>query len=117
MRGMLLQVAAVLFVTALATAAQTQERPHRADPKTGREFAQTNCDACHIVGVRAEFPPPMSVNAPTFVSIANRPSVTAQSLQAVLSRPHVYRNMPAVDLTESDAANVIAYILSLRSRR
>lgn len=116
MRGVLLRIVAVLFVATIAGTTLAQESPHQADAKAGREFAQNRCDACHIIGMKQEFPPPMAVDAPSFLSIAKRPDTTAQSLQIFLSRTHAYSNMPAPAVRASDAADVIAYVLSLRSR-
>lgn len=79
----------------------------------GRDFAFDNCRPCHVVA-----PSQTSVtrfsNAPDFRSIANMPATTPFSLIVWLTNPHP--TMPSLVLSPQEAADVIAYIQSLRNR-
>jgi len=77
----------------------------------GRSFALANCRPCHFVepgqGAQIRF-----ANAPDFKAIAASPRTTDLSLNVWLRNPHP--TMPTLVLTRQEAADVIAYILSLR---
>ena len=88
----------------------------RGNPQAGREFAVHKCDACHVVAANQDLRPLVN-HGPSFSDIALRPNTTAQSLEAFLSRPHGYSNMPYPNLSPAERANVVAYILTLRPRR
>ena len=83
----------------------------------GRDFVLHNCGACHIVAVNQDLRPLVANFGPSFFDVANRPDTTAASLQAFLSRPHGYSNMPYPDLSAKSLADVVAYIVSLRGAR
>jgi hypothetical protein len=53
-------------------------------------------------------------NAPDFPAIANKPGTTAMGLNIWLTNPHP--TMPTLVLYPQEAADVIAYILSLRGQ-
>jgi len=80
----------------------------------GRSFALANCRPCHVVepgpGVQVRF-----ANAPAFRAIAASPRTTDLTLNIWLRNPHP--TMPTLVLTRQEAADVIAYILSLRGAR
>jgi mono/diheme cytochrome c family protein len=82
------------------------------DPQAGRAFALEACSVCHIVAPGQRVSPRIA-SAVTFRQIANTEGMTGMKLQAILSTPH--RIMPNLILTPEEAANVIAYILTLRS--
>ena len=84
-----------------------------ADAKRGQELSQRVCSGCHIVS-------PGSVDSanpdvPTFAAIAGHPDNTAERLAGRIIVPHP--PMPNVQLTVAEMRDVIAYILSLKSRR
>jgi|RhiMetdeSRZDD1v2_1073273.scaffolds.fasta_scaffold1318699_2 mono/diheme cytochrome c family protein len=81
------------------------------DARKGLAFAQRVCAECHGVAPGQLVP----AAAPTFWAIANTPGMTAMALTVFLRTPH--RNMPNLVISDSDRANVIAYILSLRDKR
>ncbi|MDJ0390522.1 cytochrome c [Roseomonas sp. E05] len=100
-------VVLALGVSALLPAvAQMRE----GDAEEGRRIAATWCSNCHITGER----PPRSAAdaAPSFRSIAARPSTDAASLHAFLSGPH--GAMPDFQLSRAERDAVAAFILSLR---
>ena len=76
----------------------------------GHALGRTVCAECHRVekGQAATESSP----APAFQAIANDPSATAISLRLFLRTPH--RTMPNLVLTETEADDIIVYILSLK---
>jgi len=105
-------LAAVLATLPLAEA-EAQTSAMTGNPRAGRAFALQVCALCHVVAP-GQLTPPRLTTAPTFRSIANLPSTTALSLQVFLVTPHP--TMPNLVLTDSEAADVIAYILSLKKK-
>lgn len=102
---------AALFVGLLVCgAAAAQER---GDPAHGRAFAQEVCTPCHRV-VPQQFALRLA-EAPSFEDIAATPGMTQTALNAFLVTPHP--TMPNLILTSDEAADVIAYILSLAPER
>jgi mono/diheme cytochrome c family protein len=85
------------------------------DIAAGLSFARKACSACHVV--EAEHPriPRRIFIAPGFRNIANTPSITATALRVFLTTSHPKTPNPI--LTPEQMADVIAYILSLRSDR
>ena len=80
------------------------------DPRRGFAVAQDICAACHAVrkGQHSSNP-----DAPSFETIAAVPGMTTIALQAALQTSH--KSMPNLILPEDDRANVVTYIMSLRS--
>lgn len=109
-------VAGLALTATLVAAAAAQQGPERGDIAAGRDFATNHCDACHIVAPNQQLRPLVSDYGPAFSDIANKPGTTADSLRAFLSRPHAYARMPYPALSPPNLDNVIAYILSLRTR-
>lgn len=97
----------VIGVVFAVTCAQAQEI---GDRQKGRTFARQVCAECHAVGRRT----PRSPNgeAPSFVSVATTPGMTAVALNVFLQTSH--RSMPNLILSSDQKNNVIAYILSLK---
>ena len=82
------------------------------DAAAGHEFARDVCAECHAVEADAVLSPHSS--APTFARIAAEPGMTATALSVILRNPH--REMPDLILAPPELANVIAYILTLKSK-
>jgi mono/diheme cytochrome c family protein len=80
------------------------------DPRRGFAVAQDICVACHAVRKGQHSPNP---DAPSFETIAAVPGMTTIALQAALQTSH--KSMPNLILPEDDRANVVTYIMSLRS--
>jgi cytochrome c2 len=109
--------AVAMLIGAMAATASAQQRAHRGGPaEEGRRLALSKCDVCHIVASNQQYRPLISHYAPSFYDVANRPNTNAQSLQACLANSHTYENMPSPDLTPSQMADLVAYILSLRGQ-
>lgn len=102
----LLAVAALLAVPAAA-----QDPLTGGDPATGARFARETCTPCHVVSQQQLAPSRFAV-APSFEQIARSEGMTATALYAFLTTPHDL--MPNLVLKPDEAADVIAYILSLR---
>ncbi len=117
---------AVLVLIAAAAgyaglAAHAQPKPV-GDAKEGRAFALEACSGCHVVASDQPFKPVYVGDAhpPDFEDIANKPSVTADSLIHYLDTlPTIPRDskMANADLTAEQTHNVVAYILSLRDKQ
>jgi mono/diheme cytochrome c family protein len=97
-----------LLLVALPVVGSARET---ADPRKGLETARGQCATCHAVerGNRRSVIP----EAPAFAAIATTPGLSGMALAAAFGRSH--RTMPALILTARERADLIAYILSLRS--
>jgi mono/diheme cytochrome c family protein len=96
-----------LLFTPLLTHAQPT-----GDPRAGRTVARQACGSCHAVQL-GEISSPHASAAP-FQQIADDAVMTATALNVWLWTSHP--TMPNIQLTLSEKADVIAYILSLRTR-
>jgi mono/diheme cytochrome c family protein len=82
------------------------------DAEAGHAFARKVCAECHAVEADAAVSP--HPNAPTFTRIAAEPGMTETALSVILRNPH--REMPDLILEPEERANVISYILTLKSK-
>ena len=106
---MTLPTLGVGVLLALVGSAVAQERAGSA--AEGHRFVETYCSGCHPVELRVARAGGI---APDFVTIASRPSITKQSLTEFFQSSHPL--MPNFRLTQEEANDVIAYILSLKHR-
>src|SRR5689334_5322573 len=110
MNAALRNIALCGFVVALALLLAGQFAC-AADVARGRRLAQILCSQCHFVTTnRAGW-----FNAPSFVAMANDPSTTSTSLETIIETPHPKTAAPAAR-NPSEAADLTAYILSLRQK-
>ena len=98
-------VAALPAVTASALRAE--------DVADGRKLAQSVCSRCHTVGPQKK---KGWTDAPSFAEIANRPTTTTKSLVAVIQTRHP-KMSPGAMRSPSEAADLAAYILTLRQQK
>ena len=88
------------------------------DVQNGRRVAFLICYACHVVGPDQRSAPTLVPPAPSFDSIAQRPDISAESIERFLTTTHRdasnLRAMPSPELIDSYMKQVVAYILSLR---
>ncbi len=96
--------AGTIFVTLGSAHAQ-----HDGSPGEGRRLAHAVCAQCHGVDRKGFSTNPA---APAFEDIANVPGMTSAALTVALRTSH--RSMPNLIVKDSDAQNIIAYILSLK---
>ena len=94
-------------------------QPLRGDGASGRQMANSQCGSCHRVlplqlPDRGATSPIDKDGPPSFQSVADMTSTTALSLNVFLRSNH--KNMPNLILSEAEADDIIAYILSLKKR-
>ena len=78
------------------------------DIRSGKRLAEAWCSTCHRIDSNP------GVGAPDFDAVANLPSTTPLSLKVFLRTSHEL--MPDLRITDAEADNLIAYILSLRKQ-
>lgn len=104
-------VLGLALILATATAA-TAPRPTKA-AKRGLALAEQRCAACHGVTRNASSPNPES---PTFEDIANRPGLTAPSLERFLRDAHNYPAAMDFVIERRNVRDLSAYIVTLKRR-
>lgn len=80
-----------------------------ADARNGEQLAQRWCAACHVVQSAQRT---ASADAPPFEEMAKRPTFTENGLATFLISTH--QKMPDMNLTRAEAADIAAYIGSLK---
>jgi len=113
MKRSALPIAVGLLLSSLPGAARAQESAMLGDAQAGRAFALEVCTPCHVVSSRQLAPSRLAI-APRFDAVANSSGMTATALKAFLLTPH--KTMPNLILTPDEAADVVAYILSLQRK-
>jgi mono/diheme cytochrome c family protein len=101
-----LPLGAGMALVAAAAAAQPL-----GDAEKGRAFASEACAFCHRIEPGVKWP---LGDAPTFQTIADTRGMTGTALTVWFQTSHP--TMPNLILGAAEKADVIAYILSLRSR-
>jgi mono/diheme cytochrome c family protein len=81
-----------------------------ADPRHGADLAKRWCAACHLV---APGQAQASADVPAFAAIAAKPEFTPEKLAFFLLDPHP--KMPNFPLSRTEAADLAAYVASLRN--
>ena len=108
----------LVLSAALASAAQA-ETPKSDQVVAGRDFAQRVCGACHVVTAQRE--PVLSPPAPSFVVLAQRPSLTEQALRAFLGSNHGTMGpreaMPNPRLVDYQIDEIVAFMMSLKAAK
>jgi mono/diheme cytochrome c family protein len=79
------------------------------DPIHGKDLATRLCANCHLVSAGQEH---ANVDIPSFSEIANKEGQTAGGIMAHIMLPK--HPMPTIPLTQSELADLAAYILSMR---
>jgi len=102
-----MMLAAVVLLTWIC-AAQAQE----ADVKAGAAYAQEVCSDCHAVKANDTLSP--LPDAPPFQTVADTPGMTELALSVWLQSSHP--TMPNIILEQDDLRNVVAYIVSLKTK-
>jgi mono/diheme cytochrome c family protein len=96
----------ILFAAGLGLAAPVPGQP---DPFHGKELAQQLCSNCHLVDNQQQ---QTNADVPSFNEIANKEGQTAGTIMAHIMLPK--HPMPTIPLTQSELADLAAYILSMR---
>lgn len=101
--------AAILVLVGMTQSAFAEDL---GDLNRGAAIASTTCASCHAVRRgQLRSPDPM---APNFTDIATTLGMTDRALRVWLQTSHP--TMPNVVLTKQERDDVVAYIMSLRSR-
>jgi hypothetical protein len=89
------------------------------DVQQGHRLATLVCSAYHVAAADQPFEPILRPPAPSFESIAQRGSITSDSVQAFLTATHRDignpQGMPNPQLLDYQVKQLAAYLLSLRS--
>jgi len=102
----------ILLIGALvAPPTLVRSQPLQSSVEAGRRFAEIWCSGCHAVELKATRSGSI---APDLSTIANKRSTTSRSLHIFLQKSH--NKMPNFVLEKEDAADVVAYVLSLRAK-
>jgi len=97
----------VMLLAAVPASAQSLEK---LDIANGERLAQKLCVNCHQVAPDATGP--VLADVPGFPTVANRPGMTAEKIEAYVLSPHPA--MPTIQFTRAELADISAYIMSLR---
>lgn len=90
--------------------ASAQPIPGKPDPAAGAELAAKLCSNCHVS--KATSGAPVKADVPTFKEIANQEGRTEASIAGkIILPPHP---MPAINLSRTDIAHLVAYVMSLK---
>jgi len=94
-------------------------QPLKGDATSGRKIVNSQCSSCHRVlpmlfPDRGETSPIDKDGPPSLQSVADMTSTTALSLKVFFRSNH--KNMPNLILSDAQADDIIAYILSLKKR-
>jgi mono/diheme cytochrome c family protein len=106
-RAVLRRQVPTILVIGLAALASAGARA--ADASQGVALAKRWCASCHLVATDQKL---ASADVPAFAAIAARADFTAEKIAFFLLDPHP--PMPNFSLSRSEAADIAAYIGSLR---
>lgn len=104
--GRVLLILPLLFWGSVAIAGPTS----KPDPVHGKDLAAKLCTNCHLIGSATQ--QHANPDVPSFPEIANFEGQTAGAITARIILPK--HAMPQIPLTQSELADLAAYILSLR---
>lgn len=105
-RALLVVTVPLLFAAGLALAAPIPGQPN---PFHGKQLALQLCSNCHLVDNQQQ---QINADVPSFNEIANEEGQTAGNIMAHIILPK--HPMPTIPLTQSEIADLAAYILSMR---
>ncbi len=112
-----MQTAKLLGALALVAGSAAAGAQDWGDPGKGLSFARKTCAECHDLSAGEQRLPMRG--APSFKAIANTPGMTATALIVWFRSAHplLPKTMPNLVIEDDDMDNVVAYILSLRTKR
>lgn len=97
------------WVVLAATVSLSASSARAADADHGADLAKRWCASCHVV---ANGQTQASADVPSFASVARKPDFSPERLAFFLLDPHP--KMPNFPLSRTEAADIAAYIGSLR---
>lgn len=92
----------------------TPARAAQIDVTEGKTLAEAWCSSCHVVQPTPRVRSAPAGSPPDFSAVAKAPTTTEQALTVFLQVPHP--PMPDLQMSRSQVAALVAYILSLRDR-
>lgn len=98
-----------IALSGVASAAHSQEL---GNPAAGYQLAQSVCSECHAIEVGEKLSP--NDMAPPFQLVADTRGMTGLALSVWSITPH--ETMPNIAFNPEERADIIAYILSLKSK-
>lgn len=109
-------------ITAFAAFAMPAAAADNADQvANGHRLALEICSACHVAAPDQKAPPILAEPPPSLETLANKPGFTAASVQKFLLTIHLSlangKDMPNPELTEDQARDLAAYVMSLRKAK
>jgi len=99
----------IVFAFCLAATVLDSSVSFSADINHGRQLARRWCISCHLVVSNQRR---ATTEAPPFATVARRPDFDANRVATFLLNPHP--KMPNMSLTRAEAADLAAYIGSLK---
>jgi mono/diheme cytochrome c family protein len=119
--GVMRLAAALLIALCAARGGAWAQEGGADDVRAGRRLAVLICANCHVVARDQPYQPILRPPAPSFETIAQSPTVTADSIRAFLTTTHRGldnpRGMPSPELLDYQIKEVASYLLSLRRSR
>ena len=109
MRAVSTHIQVLVFATAALSGALGVSRALAADADHGAVLAKRWCATCHVVGVDQKR---ASADVRPFDDIAHKPDFSPEKIATFLLEPHP--KMPSFPLSRSEAADIAAYIGTLR---
>ena len=100
-----------LLILMMAAAAPLASRAMAADADHGADLAKRWCATCHVVGSEQR---QASADVPSFAAVAAKSDFSAEKVAYFLLDPHP--KMPSFPLNRTEAADIAAYISSLRKK-
>ena len=100
----------VVAAAALAVTLSIAPAQDRGNVASGRDLSGHWCGNCHQI----DGGPPARPGVSTFEQVARLPSTTALSLRVFLRSSHA--DMPNIQMSDTDADHLIAYILTLKEK-
>jgi mono/diheme cytochrome c family protein len=101
-----------------STASPQESNSVSDDVQNGHHLAAIICSVCHVTGPDQSFEPILRPPAPSFESIAQRSTISADTIRMFLTTTHRDSSKPAgmpnPGLLDFQVKQVAAYILSLR---
>ena len=111
---------AALLVTVSAGVLGGRCLAQPASVSEGHRLALLICASCHVVASDQEIPPTLRKPTPSFVSIANRRGVTAESVGNFLRTTHSTITppfkMPNPKMADYQIDAIVSYLLSLKGQ-
>lgn len=119
MRNVCLVLSVVAGCLMFTSARAQQTNATSEDVQKGHYLTVLMCSSCHVIGPDQTIEPVLQPPAPSFISIAQRKTISPQEIQSFLATTHRGisnpAGMPNPDLTDFQMRQVEAYLLGLRN--